>query len=149
MQSRYSMHTQNLHTVFSIHNACHLNSMNSMVVCYSERNPSLYTCVQFTIHSNCYADNIICNYFFSNCSSTQQVGNAISSSTCITNLCKFSCRCWACIPYHSRTWTTQVKQYRSAHNHASLQHIDQWLQEANTHLLSTSGMIIMSYFYDV
>lgn len=49
---------------------------------------------------------------------------------CITNFCRFSCRRWACIPCYSRTWTTRVKRCRSAHNHASLQHIDQWLQRS-------------------
>lgn len=68
---------------------------------------------------------------------------------CITNLCKFSCRRWVCIPCYSRMWMTQGKRYKSVDNYASLQHINQWLQEANTHLLSTTGMIIMSYLWCV
>lgn len=54
------------------------------------------------------------------------------SLLCVTNFCRFSCHRWVCILCYSRMWMTRVKRYRSAHNHASLQHKDQWLQSKHT-----------------
>lgn len=51
---------------------------------------------------------------------------------CVTDLCRFSCRRWACIQCYSHMRMTRVKRYRSGHNHVSLQHIDQWLQGKHT-----------------